>query len=294
MLRAEALAAMTKKRNALIVFLLAVPHAMLVILGLRSRVRAQSHQLASGVFDPPRDAPEFELDGSLGKKIHLHDYLGKVVVLEVWLHVLPNGLPRDVGHLMEVHRQLGSAANDVQVLFVTVDPERDSPQRLREFLGAFTRVSLAQPARTKHSRTCRGRTGSPRSGSHLRPDRTLLVPLSHRPRGKIRALVPFNRPVDEIAQRRSHSSRLMKRARWIQLAGVVLVALLAVTAAAAFVPVSSPSREERSRSRTALGTPDGWREARDPPSEIHLVLGVRDVLVLRNLDDVPQQFGPTI
>ena len=30
------------------------------------------------------------------------------------------------------------------------------------------------------------------------------------------------------------------------------------------------------------------------PSEIHLMLGVRDVLLLRNLDDVPQIFGPTV
>ena len=64
---------------------------------------------------------------------------------------------------------------------------------------------------------------------------------------------------------------------------------------AALAPVRSGSREE------LFEIPQGtWarRMAGDPveilPDEIHLTLGVRDVLVLRNLDDVPQIFGPTL
>ena len=64
---------------------------------------------------------------------------------------------------------------------------------------------------------------------------------------------------------------------------------------AAFAPIESPSREE------VFEIPNGtWarRMSGDPveilPSEIRLTLGVRDVLLLRNLDDVPQVFGPTV
>ena len=72
-------------------------------------------------------------------------------------------------------------------------------------------------------------------------------------------------------------------------------AALGVVGWAAFAPIRSPSREE------PFEIPKGTWERRmsgDPveilPSEIHLTLGVRDVLLLRNLDDVPQVFGPTL
>lgn len=64
---------------------------------------------------------------------------------------------------------------------------------------------------------------------------------------------------------------------------------------ASFAPIRSDSRDQ------LFEIPQGtWtrRMAGDPveilPDEIHLTLGVRDVLVLRNLDDVPQIFGPTL
>jgi hypothetical protein len=71
--------------------------------------------------------------------------------------------------------------------------------------------------------------------------------------------------------------------------------MLAVAAWAAFTPVSYSSRDEIFR------IPNGtWarRMAGEPleilPSTIRLTLGIRDVLVLENRDDVPQQFGPTL
>jgi hypothetical protein len=76
-----------------------------------------------------------------------------------------------------------------------------------------------------------------------------------------------------------------------------LVAAAGLLAAgwAALAPIESASREE------PFEIPKGtWarRMAGDPveilPSEIRLTLGVRDVLLLRNLDDVPQVFGPTL
>jgi hypothetical protein len=70
---------------------------------------------------------------------------------------------------------------------------------------------------------------------------------------------------------------------------------LTVAGWSALAPIASPSRE------TIFEIPNGtWarRRAGDPveilPDEIHLTLGVRDVLVLENRDDVPQLFGPTL
>jgi hypothetical protein len=70
---------------------------------------------------------------------------------------------------------------------------------------------------------------------------------------------------------------------------------LGATAWAALAPIRSASRDE------LFEIPQGtWarRMSGDPveilPSEIRLTLGVKDVLLLRNLDDVPQVFGPTL
>jgi len=83
----------------------------------------------------------------------------------------------------------------------------------------------------------------------------------------------------------------------LRTSALILVAGCALGAGgwAALTPVRSESREQ------VFAIPKGtWarRMAGDEveilPSEIRLTLGVRDVLVLRNLDDVPQTFGPTL
>ena len=83
------------------------------------------------------------------------------------------------------------------------------------------------------------------------------------------------------------------RRHWIAL--VPCVAALGALAWAALTPVRFDSREE------VFEIPKGtWarRMAGDKveilPARIRLTLGVRDVLLLRNLDDVPQVFGPTV
>jgi hypothetical protein len=79
------------------------------------------------------------------------------------------------------------------------------------------------------------------------------------------------------------------------LIAVPLLAVLAVLGWAGFAPVSVPSRDE------PFEIPKGTyarRMAGDKveilPSQIRLTIGLNDVLLLRNLDEVPQVFGPTI
>ena len=87
----------------------------------------------------------------------------------------------------------------------------------------------------------------------------------------------------------------MKRiGKWLLIA--ISVAVIGALGWAGFTPLETPaSREE------LFEIPKGtWERRRsgDPveilPSEIHLTLGVKDVLLLRNLDDVPQVFGPAL
>jgi hypothetical protein len=85
----------------------------------------------------------------------------------------------------------------------------------------------------------------------------------------------------------------MRRARWGALA--VLALVMAATAWAAFAPLRSDSRD------ALFEIPKGTyarRMAGDKveilPDTIGLTLGLNDVLLLRNLDDVPQVFGPAL
>jgi hypothetical protein len=84
------------------------------------------------------------------------------------------------------------------------------------------------------------------------------------------------------------------RRAWIASTALI-VAVLAALGWAGFAPISVPSRDE------LFEIPKGTyarRMAGDKveilPSQIRLTLGLNDVLLLRNLDEVPQVFGPTI
>lgn len=80
------------------------------------------------------------------------------------------------------------------------------------------------------------------------------------------------------------------------LVAVLLISLLVDTALLmAFVPVQYDSREELFEIPTGTwANRSAGNNVEILPQEIHLALGVRDILVLRNLDTVPQIFGPTL
>ena len=86
--------------------------------------------------------------------------------------------------------------------------------------------------------------------------------------------------------------RFVRRLWWLLLFAAMAVGVLAW---AALAPLAANSRDE------LFEIPKGtWarRMAGDKieilPDTIHLTLGMKDILVLRNMDDVPQVFGPTL
>jgi protein SCO1 len=96
-----------------------------------------SSTFKSGVFDPPRVAPDFELDGSDGKKVSLAAHRGKVIILEFGFSTCPKICPVTLSNLVLAHKQLGAAADDVQLIFITVDPKRDDAEKMRTWLAAY-------------------------------------------------------------------------------------------------------------------------------------------------------------
>src|ERR1700743_2900923 len=93
--------------------------------------------LKAGVFNPPREAPDFAVRGSDGSALTLNRYRGKVVVLGFGYTSCPNVCPVTLAVLAQAHRKLGPLGSQVQFIYLTVDPERDNAERLKQYLAAF-------------------------------------------------------------------------------------------------------------------------------------------------------------
>ena len=93
--------------------------------------------LKAGVFDPPRLAPEFSLPGSDGAEVTLARYHGKVVLMAFGYTSCAAVCPITLATLAQARSSLGEAADAVQVIYVTVDPERDDAARMKDYLAEF-------------------------------------------------------------------------------------------------------------------------------------------------------------
>lgn len=82
-------------------------------------------------------ARDFHLTGHDGKAYSLADFRGKAVVVFFGYTQCPDVCPTTMSELAEAMRLLGADADRVQVLFVTVDPERDTPELLASYVPAF-------------------------------------------------------------------------------------------------------------------------------------------------------------
>ena len=80
---------------------------------------------------------DIALRGTDGAKRTLADYRGKVVVLYFGYMNCPDVCPTTLAALRQAMIELGADADRVQVLFVTVDPERDTPALLEQYVKSF-------------------------------------------------------------------------------------------------------------------------------------------------------------
>ena len=91
---------------------------------------------------------ELRLPGPTGEARTLADFKGKAVVLFFGYTQCPDICPTTMGKLASTMKRLGTDAARVQVLFITLDPEHDTPAVLSEYLAAFnsTFIGLAGDA----------------------------------------------------------------------------------------------------------------------------------------------------
>lgn len=82
-------------------------------------------------------ARDFSLSDHNGKTRTLADFRGKLVALFFGYTHCPDVCPTTMADLAAAMKSMGPNANKVQVLFVTVDPERDTPELLKQYVPAF-------------------------------------------------------------------------------------------------------------------------------------------------------------
>ena len=76
-------------------------------------------------------------DVSTGKLVSLEDFHGKLVMLFFGFTHCPDVCPTTLLKAAQIRKQLGPDSARMQVLFVTVDPERDTPEILSKYVPAF-------------------------------------------------------------------------------------------------------------------------------------------------------------
>lgn len=79
----------------------------------------------------------FKLTDHQGKQRSLSDFKGKIVVLFFGYTHCPEACPNTLMELARVMKLLGPEADKVQVLFITLDPERDTQAILSQYMPAF-------------------------------------------------------------------------------------------------------------------------------------------------------------
>jgi protein SCO1/2 len=166
---------------------------------------AQSAGFRAGVFDPPRAAPDFELPGSTGAPVRLSQYRGKVVALAFGFTYCPRICPVTLANLSRAFETLGTAAGGAQVVFVSVDPERDTPERMREFLDFFNPTFVGATGTPGQLEAVRREFGisaekavSQNAKLGYEVHHSSFVYLIDR-QGRLRLLMPFGKTADDLA-----------------------------------------------------------------------------------------------
>ena len=170
---------------------------------------ANDATLKAGVFSPARQAPELSLSGTDGAELKLSRYRGKVVVLAFGFTSCVDVCPVTLAVLAQARKKLGAEAKNIQLVYVTVDPERDDVKRMREYLANFDPTIVGGTGTAKQlaavqkeygiiankvaTKTASKQTGADYSIAHS--SYTYLIDRE----GKLRALMPYGHTADDYA-----------------------------------------------------------------------------------------------
>jgi protein SCO1/2 len=162
--------------------------------------------------EPYPVAPEIQLTGDTHDSFRLSEMRGKVVALFFGYTSCPDICPITLGELNQALDKLGDQAGQVQVLFVTVDPERDTPERLQEYVNHFNPDFMglsgteAELAKVWNDYGVVRKVEEGTSAAGYLVSHTARVTLIDQ-QGNLRVSFPFDTPVEDIV----HDLKLLLR-----------------------------------------------------------------------------------
>jgi protein SCO1 len=121
-------------------YLLVAMGLLVVVIGatlIYAYAQAKFPVFHGSVISPPMPLADFTLTDQNNQTVHLSDFRNKYVVLYFGFTNCPDECPLTMGYLKQMVDKLGSLASQLQVVMITSDPARDTPQVLGAFLGHF-------------------------------------------------------------------------------------------------------------------------------------------------------------
>lgn len=167
----------------------------------------------SGVLEPARPAPDFTLRAPDGTEFRLSRQRGNVVALAFGYTFCPDVCPTTLAELAAAKAKLGDDARRFTVAFITVDPERDGPERLRSYTAAFDRAFVGLTGsseqlvavRQAYGVVARKRVVSGTSAAYLMDHSAFVYVVDGD--GRLRLMFPFGTSIENMA----HDIRLLMR-----------------------------------------------------------------------------------
>jgi len=110
---------------------------LLIIIGLFSVAFARPYTLHGSLIQPAMTAPDFSLTNTNGQLFQLSKQKGRLTLLFFGYTNCPDECPATLAVMKQVFARLGPQSNQVNFVFVTVDPQRDHPAQIQAFLARY-------------------------------------------------------------------------------------------------------------------------------------------------------------
>jgi protein SCO1 len=98
---------------------------------------ARPYTYQGSLIEPPVSAPDFELVDQHGQPFRLSDQSDKVILIFFGYTHCPDVCPVTLTDFKKIKSQLGDHSENVAFLFISTDPERDTPKQLMDYLKNF-------------------------------------------------------------------------------------------------------------------------------------------------------------
>jgi protein SCO1/2 len=181
---------------------LLLPLLLGTCLALAAPTQPVQPVLKAGVLSPVMAAPALALQGTDGRPLDLARYRGKVELLAFGFSNCGEVCPITLATLAGARKKLGDEGALVQVVYVTVDPERDTAAQMKKYLAAFD-SSFVGGVGTRAQIDVAQKSYGISSTKRVNPDGSYTIGHSSSiylidRAGGLRAVMPYGHTVDDF------------------------------------------------------------------------------------------------